>query len=64
MAVLAGYLRHAHDMDLETYLGDHVFRSTPLHSESPGAEDVAGFAVYLDRYRRGLAVEAAALDAL
>ena len=64
MAVLAGYLRHAQGIDLQTYLHDHVFRSTPLHSASPDAEDVAGFARYLDRYRRGLAVETAAVHAL
>jgi len=30
----------------------------------PDATDVAGFATYLDRYRAGLTVERAAVDAL
>ncbi len=30
----------------------------------PDPDDVAGFSAYLDRYRAGLAAEAAAVDAL
>ena len=46
------------------YLRERVFAgaasSTP---SSPHPDDVAGFAAYLDRYRAGLAVEAAAVEA-
>ena len=36
----------------------------PSDAVDPVAEDVAGFSAFLDRYRAGLAVEAAAVEAL
>ena len=49
---------------LASYLDDRVFRDAPVQVTEPVASDVAGFAAYLDRYRSGLAVERAAIDAL
>lgn len=50
--------------DLGGYLVERVFAAAPVTVAEPDAEDVAGFAAYLDRYRSGLAAEAAAVDAL
>jgi sugar (pentulose or hexulose) kinase len=63
IAVLASYLS-ATDVDLGTYLDGHVFASAEFETTEPVADDVTGFSAYLDRYRAGLAVEAAAVDAL
>lgn len=64
MAVLASYLASPDGVDLGTYLDDHVFAGTAFDTVHPDPEDVAGFAAYLDRYRAGLAAEAAAVEAL
>lgn len=64
VAVLAAYLPHASEMTLEAYLGAHVFRGAVVHTAEPDPGDVAGFATYLAHYRKGLAIEAAAVDAL
>ena len=49
---------------LAGYLRGRVFASTGSRIVQPDADDVAGFAAYLDRYRAGLAVERAAVTAL
>ncbi|SDZ28060.1 xylulokinase [Herbiconiux ginsengi] len=49
---------------LDAYLRDRVFAGAPIQTADPDPADVAGFAAYLDRYRAGLAVERAAVDAL
>ncbi|MFE7846704.1 xylulokinase [Microbacterium sp. NPDC057407] len=67
MAVLAAYA-HAvagdEASDLFSFLSERVFASAALSTVDPDSGDVAGFAAYLDRYRAGLAVEAAAVSAL
>lgn len=64
IAVLAGYLAHAKDADLGTYLTNHVFVDAPVTVANPEPADVTGFAAFLDRYRAGLAIEQAAVIAL
>ncbi|SFR69348.1 Sugar (pentulose or hexulose) kinase [Agromyces sp. CF514] len=69
IAVLASYLSAAsahdgHAIDLGTYLNDRVFADAGVTTADPEPTDVAGFAAYLDRYRAGLAAEAAAVEAL
>ena len=64
IAVLASYLDHAPETDLATYLDDTVFAAADIDVVDPHPDDVAGFAAYLDRYRAGLAIEAAAVAAL
>ncbi|WP_372969211.1 xylulokinase [Microbacterium sp.] len=64
IAVLASYLAHADTVSLGTYLDEQVFASASLAVAEPDPDDVAGFAAYLDRYRAGLAIEAAATTAL
>ena len=72
IAVLAAYSKAVADQDasaeasvsLAAYLEDRVFADAAIATAEPDPADVAGFAVYLDRYRAGLAVEAAAVSAL
>ncbi|WP_433674037.1 xylulokinase [Microbacterium gorillae] len=64
IAVLASYLDHADTTALRDYLNDAVFAAADTRVTEPEADDVAGFATYLDRYHRGLAIEVAAVDAL
>ncbi|HTN59179.1 MAG TPA: ATPase, partial [Protaetiibacter sp.] len=52
------------DQDLSTYLDEHVFADADIRIADPDPADVAGYATYLDRYRAGLAAEAAAVAAL
>jgi sugar (pentulose or hexulose) kinase len=60
IAVLAAYARAGADSTLAAFLDEHVFAAAPIDVIAPDPADVAGFAAYLDRYRAGLAVEAAA----
>ncbi|HWS52389.1 MAG TPA: FGGY-family carbohydrate kinase, partial [Microbacterium sp.] len=64
VAVLAAYLAHADQLPLGSYLDENVFATASLATADPDPADVAGFATYLDRYRAGLAIEAAAVDSL
>ncbi|MEF3402443.1 xylulokinase [Agromyces sp. CCNWLW203] len=64
IAVLASYLSSAAEIDLAGYLDERVFANAEFETVDPEPADVAGFAAFLDRYRAGLAVEAAAVDAL
>lgn len=73
IAVLAAYARAVASADasaeasvisLSSYLDARVFADAAVETADPEPADVAGFAAYLDRYRAGLAVEAAAVTAL
>jgi sugar (pentulose or hexulose) kinase len=64
IAVLAAYAASRTGLTLGEYLDQHVFDAAAIVTADPDPGDVAGFAAYLDRYRAGLAVEAAAVDAL
>ena len=64
IAVLASYLSSADEVDLGGYLNERVFANAAFDVIDPVAEDVAGFSAFLDRYRAGLAAEAAAVEAL
>jgi len=64
MAVLAAYVADESGRDLDTWLRETVFATAPIVTAEPEPADVAGFSSYLDRYRAGLAVEAAAVASL
>ena len=73
IAVLAAYARAVRNEDaaaaasgitLASFLDDRVFADAAISTAEPDPADVAGFGAYLDRYRAGLAVEAAAVSAL
>lgn len=63
MAVLAAYLDDA-DVDLPTFLRTRVGAGADVEVVEPDPADVAGYAAYLERYRAGLAVERAAVEAV
>ncbi|GAA4735523.1 FGGY-family carbohydrate kinase [Isoptericola chiayiensis] len=67
IAVLAAYAAAVDGEDgptLDAYLTEQVFADAALDVARPDADDVAGFAAYLERYSAGLAVERAATEAL
>ena len=65
MALLAAYMaERSGGEQLEDYLAEKVFAGVRRMTWKPEAEDMAGFNVFLDRYKAGLAVERAALKAL
>jgi sugar (pentulose or hexulose) kinase len=64
MAVLAAYATQRATADLDTYLRENVFAGASFDTAAPDPADVKGFASWLDRYRDGLAIEAAAVDNL
>ncbi|MGB3731915.1 xylulokinase [Microbacterium sp.] len=64
IAVLASYLSAAGELSLDAYLDQRVFATASVSVVDPDPTDVIGFTTYLDRYRAGLAIEAAAIDSL
>ncbi|MBL0886840.1 xylulokinase [Myceligenerans indicum] len=64
MAVLGAYRRSGAGRGLGDYLAAEVFAEAAVDIARPDADDVAGFADYLERYTAGLAAERAAVDAL
>lgn len=65
MALLASYmLRREENESLQDYLADKVFAGSKGTSMDPDPKDVAGFEEFIERYKKGIAVEQAAVTAL
>ncbi len=65
MALLAAYMiRKAESETLEAYLGDKVFAGQKSTTIAPDPKDVAGFTTFMDRYKKGLAIEKTAVKNL
>lgn len=65
IALLATYMLHKGEREsLETYLADKVFAGAQRTTVAPDPIDVAGFAAFMERYKAGLVIESAAVDAL
>ena len=65
IALLAAYLlRKAEGMSLEAYLSERVFAGEGGTTVAPDPKDVEGFAAFMVRYKKGLAIEQAAIDGL
>jgi sugar (pentulose or hexulose) kinase len=65
IAVLAAYMLHkAANEPLEAYLSDKVFAGEIGMSIAPDQRDVDGFTVFMERYKKGLIIERAAVDGL
>lgn len=65
IALLAAYLaRKTPEETLEAYLEKKVFAGNPGTRVIPEAGDIQGFATFLERYRKGLPIQKAAVDAL
>lgn len=66
MAVLADYLWHTNEdkSNLADYLDGRVFADASSTTESPDSDDVAGFEEFFERFRKGLPIEQAAINAV
>lgn len=65
IALLAAYmLRKTQGETLETYLTNQVFAGQNGSTLAPIQADVAGFGMFMERYKKGLVIERAAVDGL
>ena len=65
IALLASYMIHKETNEtLEAYLLDKVFAGENGTTIAPHQGDVDGFTAFMERYKKGLVIEKAALDAL
>ena len=63
--MLAAYFLHkAENESLEAYLSDKVFAGETGTTIAPDPRDVDGFAAFMERYKKGLGIERAAVDGL
>ncbi len=64
MALLAAYMNDkANGQSLGSYLSDVIFAGNKGSRMEPKDADVAGFEAFMDKYRKGLAIEKAAVEA-
>ncbi|EOS35712.1 ATPase [Lachnospiraceae bacterium] len=65
IALLAAYRMDKHPGEkLEDYLEHRIFKELSGETTKPSAEDAAGFELFMERYKAGLAVEKAAIEAM
>ena len=65
IALLASYMLHkAANEPLEAYLVNRVFAGQNGTTIAPDPEDVDGFMAFMERYKRGIIIERAAVDGL
>ena len=65
IALLASYMfRKVENEPLEDYLSNKVFAGENGTTVAPDQRDVAGFAVFMERYKKGLVIERAAVETL
>jgi sugar (pentulose or hexulose) kinase len=65
IALLASYMLYKADKEpLETYLSNSVFAGENSTTIVPDPRDVEGFMAFMERYKKGLVIERAAVDAL
>jgi sugar (pentulose or hexulose) kinase len=65
IALLAAYMRYkgAHE-PLEAYLANKVFAGEIGTTIAPDQRDIDGFTTFMERYKKGLVIERAAVDTL
>jgi sugar (pentulose or hexulose) kinase len=65
IALLAAYVLHkAKDESLEAFLSDKVFAQEDATTIAPDPRDVDGFTAFMERYKKGLVIERAAVEGL
>ncbi|MFB5676824.1 xylulokinase [Paenibacillus terreus] len=65
MAILASYMSNKDQQEsLEDFLDTKVFKDVEAQEMYPDGFDVKGFEVFIERYKKGLAIEQAAVDHL
>ena len=63
IALLASYLvNKSNQQPLEDYLSNQVFAGEVSSTIAPNPTDVEGFALFMERYKRGLGIERAAVE--
>ncbi|MFM9278503.1 xylulokinase [Paenibacillus jiagnxiensis] len=65
MAILASYMSNKDQQEsLEDFLDTKVFKDVEAQEMYPDGFDVKGFELFIERYKKGLAIEQAAVDHL
>lgn len=65
IALLASYRIHKGTNEpLESYLSEKVFAGQKASTIAPDPKDVDGFAAFMERYKKGLVIERAAVESL
>ena len=65
IALLAAYmLRKTTNEPLEAYLANKVFAGQKGTTIAPDPKDVTGFTAFMERYKKGMAIEKAAVNNL
>ena len=65
MALLAAYMQtNASDETLATFLSDRVFANENSVTINPNPDDIAGFEAFMERYKAGLSIQGASVEAL
>lgn len=65
MALLASYMINKEEGEsLDAYLADKVFAGNKGSKMDPDPKDVEGFEVFIERYKKGVAIEKAAVENL
>ncbi len=64
MALLASYMLNGTGENLQDYLNDTVFAGSEGVTENPDSKDVEGFEQFIERYKKGIAIEQAAVENL
>jgi sugar (pentulose or hexulose) kinase len=65
IALLASYMiNKAEHEPLEAYLSNKVFVDEQGSTIEPDSKDVAGFVSFMERYKKGLVIERAAVEGL
>ncbi len=64
IALLAAYTVRGEGLALDEWLNREVFANAQGETIQPDPADVAGFDAYLERYEKGLPIEAAAIEHL
>ena len=65
MALLAAYMKHKTSTEsLEDFLDEKVFTDVEEQEIHPEESDVKGFEIFMERYKKGLVIEQAAVDNL
>lgn len=65
MALLAAYMKNKENGEnLEDYLAKKVFAGNEGNRMEPDPKDVEGYEVFIERYKKGIAIEKAALESL
>ena len=65
MAILAAYmLRRAEEENLQDYLAEKVFGGEKGTTIQPDPEDVKGFEAFIEKFKKGIAIQEAAIKSL